>query len=204
MTVEPAAAIGPLERRPPLAGWDARLRAGSRVGAVVLEEVPFVAQVGLRVPSSAAATRRACAETLGVSLPDEAGTTTNAGDRAVLWLGPDEWLVTDDRVPAGAIVPRLREAIGDAHASVVDLSANRAVFALSGPSARDVLESGCRLDLHDRAFPPDRCAATQFVRASLYLHRVDAATYRLFVRPSFVAYVTEWLLDAMQEHTHAT
>lgn len=202
MTVEPAVPVGPFVRRGPLSGWESRLHRGSRDGAVVLEAVPFLTQVGLRVPPAATTARTACASALGLSLPEEAGRATSSGDRAVLWLGPDEWLVTDDRVPAGGILDALRDAVGEAHGSVIDLSANRTVLQLSGPFARDVLESGCRLDLHERAFATGSCAATDLVRASIYLHRVDAVTYRLFVRPSFAAYLTEWLLDAMQEHVH--
>ena len=44
--------------------------------------------------------------------------------------------------------------------SVVDVSANRTTLELSGPPAREVLEKGCPLDLHPRAFGPGRAVST--------------------------------------------
>ncbi|MFC0432856.1 sarcosine oxidase subunit gamma [Kutzneria buriramensis] len=154
---------------------------------VDLREIALPRQVDLRVdPIAPAATR--IGELLGTPLP----VVPNTGSEAVLWLGPDEWLVF------GASEDQLRTALGDTPGSVVDVSANRVVYELSGPDARDVLEQGCAIDLHPRAFGPGRCAQTMLARANVILHQVDAApTYRLLVRPSFAGYLTSWLRDAM-------
>ena len=73
--------------------------------------------------------------------PVEPNTTAEVGERTVLWLGPDEWLVLGGR----------ERTIPDA-AAAVDVSANRVVFELSGDEAADVLATGCSLDL-DRSSP---------------------------------------------------
>ena len=44
---------------------------------------------------------------------------------------------------------------------MVDLSANRTTFELSGPRARAVLEKGCALDLHPRSFTPGTALNTE-------------------------------------------
>jgi sarcosine oxidase subunit gamma len=154
---------------------------------VDLREITLPTQVDLRVdPVAPAATR--IGELLGTPLP----VVPNTGTEAVLWLGPDQWLVF------GASEDQLRTALGGTPGSVVDVSANRVVYELSGPAARDVLEQGCAIDLHPRAFGPGRCAQTMLARANVLLHQVDAApTYRLLVRPSFAGYLTAWLRDAM-------
>jgi sarcosine oxidase subunit gamma len=154
---------------------------------VDLREIALLRQVDLRVdPVAPAATR--IGELLGTPLP----VVPNTGSEAVLWLGPDQWLVF------GASEEQLRTALGDTPGSVVDVSANRVAYELSGPAARDVLEQGCAIDLHPRAFGPGRCAQTMLARANVILHQVDAApTYRLLVRPSFADYLTSWLRDAM-------
>jgi len=107
------------------------------------------------------------------------------GARSVLWLGPAEWLVVDGdpvELPGG-----------------VDVSANRTTIELSGPHARDVLEKGCTLDLHPRAFAAGRCAQTTLGRAQVILwQRPDA--YHLLVRGSFAWYLADWLVDAAREY----
>jgi sarcosine oxidase, subunit gamma len=104
----------------------------------------------------------------------------------VLWLGPDEWLVFGAR----------EEDYPDA-AAAVDVSANRVCFELVGDDAEDVLAQGCSLDLHPSVFPPGRCAQTLLARAQVILHRTDATTFRILVRPSFSNYLLAWLEDAL-------
>ena len=154
---------------------------------VDLREIALDRQVDLRVdPVDPAANR--IGELLGSPLP----VVPNTGSEAVLWLGPDQWLVF------GASEQQLRAALGDTTGSVVDVSANRVVFELSGPGARELLEQGCAIDLHPRAFGPGRCAQTLLARANVVLHQVDdAPTYRLLVRPSFAGYLRRWLRDAL-------
>jgi sarcosine oxidase subunit gamma len=44
---------------------------------------------------------------------------------------------------------------------------------------------------------PGSCAQTLVARANVLLQQMDdAPTYRLFVRPSFAAYLAAWLADA--------
>jgi sarcosine oxidase subunit gamma len=47
-------------------------------------------------------------------------------------------------------------------------------------------------------FAPGRCAQTLLARAEVILHRVDEETFRVFVRPSFAAYLRAWLDDAIE------
>jgi sarcosine oxidase subunit gamma len=116
----------------------------------------------------------------------------------VLWLGPDEWLVVS-QLPAEALVAALQEAVADAHAAVVDVSANRTVLELTGAAGRAVLEKGCPLDLHPRAFGPGQAVSTTLARIPLILWQVGPESYRLLPRSSFADYVARWLLDAAQE-----
>ena len=140
---------------------------------VELREVPLPQQIDLRVDPVDPAAQR-IGELLGTPLP----VVPNTGSDAVLWLGPAEWLVF------GASERQLRAALGDTPGSVVDVSANRVVYELSGPDAREVLEQGCSIDLHPRAFGPGRCAQTMLARANVVLHQLDdAPPYRLLVRP---------------------
>jgi sarcosine oxidase subunit gamma len=132
---------------------------------------------------------------LGVALPTEPNTVSTAGQRSALWLGPDEWLIVDEG-PAASEAD-VRAAFAPEWGSVVDVSANRVVFDLIGPTARELLAHGCPLDLHPRVFGPGQCAQTLLARAAVILWQTDAApTYRILVRASFADHIARWLADA--------
>jgi len=158
-------------------------------------EVPFLSQVSLRVnPDGDAA--RAVEQRLGLPLPTEPNTVAAAGGRAVLWLGPDEWLVVGPDGDADALVGLL-----DGARCAVDVSANRTTVEVSGRSARDLLEKGVALDLHPRAFGAGNCASTLLARTQVVLWQTsDEPAYRLLVRGSFAGYLAGWLVDAAREY----
>jgi sarcosine oxidase, subunit gamma len=127
---------------------------------------------------------------LGVPLP-EPNRVRTVGERAILWLGPDEYLI---------VAPDGDDVAGLEAESVVDVSANRTTIELSGPNARDVLEKGMPIDLHPRAFGPGDCAQTLLARAQVLVRQVDAKpTYHVLVRGSFARYLADWLVDASKE-----
>jgi sarcosine oxidase subunit gamma len=144
-----------------------------------------LAQVGLRADSSV--------------LPFESlepNTATKWHDKDVLWLGPDEWLVVGESGTEGSIERELDGVMADHHHSVVDVSANRAVFELT--DGLDLLPSGCSLDLDPSRWRPGSCAQTLFGGAQVILHQLDERTTRVFVRPSFADYFVDRLSATQQ------
>jgi sarcosine oxidase subunit gamma len=125
--------------------------------------------------------------------PDPNTVTTWMG-REVLWLRSDEWLLVSEPGTEEAIVDELRAALAGVHHSVIDVSANRTIFDLTG--ALDLLSTGCGLDLDPSRWRPGMCAQTLFGGAQVILHRLDERTTRVFVRPSFADHVVSRLLAA--------
>ena len=158
-------------------------------GRVTVERVPFLAQVSLRLDPWLAGHAP-------FPLPLDPNTTWEEGPRAVLWLGPDEWLVLGPPHTGDQIVAELEAALEGEHRSVIDVSANRVAIELGGPDRLELLASGCPLDLHPRAWRSGTCAQTLFAKAQVILQeRTD--TTGLLVRPSFAGYVVERLLVAL-------
>jgi len=163
-------------------------------GAVTLAELRFTQQIGIRlgppVPAYLA----------GLPLPLEPNRVAAMRTVRVLWLGPDEWLVT---APEGAVpeLPiRIAHAIADRRAAVTDLSASRAIIGIAGPRGRDLLQKGCGLDLHPRAFAPGHCAQTLFAKLPVIIDQLsEAPAYRLYVRRSSARWLCDWLIDAAEE-----
>ncbi|MDQ4053288.1 MAG: sarcosine oxidase subunit gamma [Actinomycetota bacterium] len=186
-------------RRSPLAHLAERLAAASDPSVACLAEMPFLAMVSLRVdPASPAAAR--VAAVLGGPLPLACGEVTSTISHDAIWLGPDEWLVVAT-TDAAAMADQLMAAVGEEPGLALDVSANRTVLELTGPRVREILEKGCPVDLHPRAFGPGHAVSTTLARVPVLLWQTGDTSYRLLPRSSFADYVARWLLDAMVEFT---
>ncbi|MER5796031.1 sarcosine oxidase subunit gamma family protein [Streptomyces sp. NPDC001980] len=192
-------------RRSPLADAAPRLAAVTRSsrGALRLAELPFLAQVNVRLDAKSPAAD-AVGLTLGLQLPLDPDTVVHAGEVTAVRLGPDEWLVVGRPGTERDLESRIRTAGGDepAAVSVTDVSAQRTTLLVGGPRARDLLAHGCALDLHPRAFGPGRCAQTTLARTQVVLVARDEtrAGFWVLVRSSFAGYLADWLVDAAVEY----
>jgi sarcosine oxidase, subunit gamma len=149
--------------------------------------VPFLAQTDLRIDPRNA-TRSP------YPLPVEPNTSTELGDVEALWLGPDEWLIVCPSGSASDVASALETALSDVGRSIVDVSANRVAIELFGRDRFELLSHVCSLDLERPAWEAGRCAQTLVGRAYALLHERSDGT-RIFVRPSFVGYLVDLLLE---------
>jgi heterotetrameric sarcosine oxidase gamma subunit len=109
------------------------------------------------------------------------------GPHALLWLGPDEFmlLTSDDAIPS---IP-----------NTVDVSHRDTALSVSGPRAAWAINAFCALDLHDAAFPVGMCARTLLGKAPVLLWRTAEATFRIEVARSLAPYVWACLEEARRE-----
>ncbi|CAH2598961.1 Sarcosine oxidase gamma subunit [Rhodovastum atsumiense] len=135
----------------------------------------------------------------GLTLPRAACRASTAGDRAALWLGPDEWLLVVPEGEETALVARLEAALANTPHAVVDISHRQVAFAISGPEAEAVLNTGCPLDLSPEAFPVGMCTRTILGKCQIVLWRTAPDTFRVEVWRSFAAYVRQFLHEAALE-----
>lgn len=179
--------------------------AGSLAGTVELAELPYLTLLGVRAAAGTETADRLASVTGG--LPAASGEIRGSGETSVLWLGPAEFLVV---APAeaheslgGALIQALQSALADGEGQVVDLSANRTTFELTGPRARAVLEKGCSLDLHPREFKAGTAFSTMIGNIPAILWKTGEESFRVLPRASFADFLGRWLLDAMREYASA-
>ncbi|MFJ6661895.1 sarcosine oxidase subunit gamma [Streptomyces sp. NPDC091377] len=189
--------------RSPLSHVTDRLATATHAsgGAIRLAELPFLAQLNVRLDVKGAAAE-AVGLALDLQLPLQPNRVVRAGELTALWLGPDEWLLVGPQGSERDLESRIREAAGDEHVSVTDVSAQRTTLLVTGPRARDLLAHGCPLDLHPRAFGSGRCAQTTLGRTQVVLVARDEprAGFWVLVRSTFAGYLADWLLDAATEY----
>ncbi|WP_338892019.1 sarcosine oxidase subunit gamma [Rhodococcus sovatensis] len=175
-------------------------RCAAQPESVRLAEEAFTAMADLWVdpggPGGAAV-----AAVIGADLPSTPGTSVNTPSATVIWLGPQEWLVTTRSQPGVELESELQDAVRRHGGAATDVSAQRTVFRLSGKYARLVLSKGCSLDLHPSVYPEGTAQQTMLALAAVLIVAIDdvGTDYRLLVRSSFARYLAEWLLDASAE-----
>ena len=125
----------------PLQPWAARF--AKLPDSAALEEEPFVTTVDLRLdPSGPGAA--AAAELLGVELPTKVSSYAKSADTTMIWLGHDEWLVTDTALTGPELEARLRAVVTPHGGAAVDVSGQRTTLRLRGSHSRDVCGQGVR------------------------------------------------------------
>ncbi|HEU5468612.1 MAG TPA: sarcosine oxidase subunit gamma family protein [Steroidobacteraceae bacterium] len=160
-----------------------------------LRQLPPLARFVLQGGRTA---REAAGRAFGVALPEGACRAHSDREHAALWLGPDEQLLLAPAADGLRLQAKVAAALqGIAH-SLVDVSQRQSALAVTGPRARDLLSSGCPLDLDPEAFPVHSCARTLFARAEVVLWRPDAEEYHLEIPRSFSRYVLEWLREVVR------
>ena len=145
-----------------------------------------------------AAARDAAGRAFGLAFPRDACRAEAAGTLAALWLGPDEWLLLSPANEERAVFAALENALASLPHSLVDVTHRQVAFSVIGPWARDLLASGCPLDLDPDAYPVGMCTRTLFAKAEVVLWRRSAEEYHLETGRSFSGYVLGWLREAQR------
>jgi len=148
-------------------------------------------------PQSIAAAEKA----YGLALPEQVCTAASAGERAALWLGPDEWLLLFPAAERDAIDASFREVLGELPYSLVDVGERQVGREISGPQATTLLNCGCPLDFD--AIPAGFCSRTMLGKAEIVLWRKGPELFHIEVWRSFARYVDLLLAEAGREFNAA-
>ncbi len=163
--------------------------AAPECAAVRLPALPPSARFSIRAGPVAAVQ---IGTALGVPLGNIACRARIAGEKAALWLGPDEWLVL---APEGTALP----IAAYAPASIVDVSHRSTAIEVSGPRAAWAINAFCALDLHAGAFPVGMCTRTLFGKAEIVLWRTHADRFHVEAARSYALYVWACLEETRRE-----
>lgn len=163
----------------------------------LLDEIALLDMLSLRGDASDITFVQGVLNATCLQLPIQANTASIASDRQLLWLGPDEWLL---KVPNGegeGIEAALRANLSGRHFSVVQVGSGNTTFSVQGAAAADLINRGCPLDLHGRAFPDGSLAQSHIAKANTTILCLKAGRhYEVTVRRSFADYLWRWLCEA--------
>jgi sarcosine oxidase, subunit gamma len=146
--------------------------------------------------------RAIAAPVWGVGFSETACRALRSGERATLWLGPDEYLLLDfaardEQAPAAAA--SIEDALRETAHALVDVSHRQFALEVSGPHAEIILRGACPLDLHMSQFPIGMCTRTLLAKADITLWRTRDDAFHIEVWRSFAGYVGGLLQEIARE-----
>lgn len=164
-------------------------------GFATVSEIGPLGMIALRAKPDVAGLAEAIAAATGCALPEKRRIVRN-GERAAGWMGPDEYLLILPRAEAAAAVAVIGEKLAGQHHLVADVSDMRAVFAIEGAKAADVLRKLTPADLGALAEGELRRSRIAQVPAAFW---AEGQGFRLIAFRSIAAYVWGLLTHAGQK-----
>ncbi|MBT6121733.1 MAG: sarcosine oxidase subunit gamma [Candidatus Puniceispirillum sp.] len=137
----------------------------------------------------------------GCNLPRNANSYVSAGERHVVWLGPDEFLILCEAGKESELHGIITSEIKNGqHAAITNVTDSLCAFHLSGPALLKVLAKGCALDLYPSQFKAGNAAQTLLSHAAVTLMAMPDGSMTILCRTSFAAYLLDWMTDAALEY----
>ena len=166
-------------------------------GSIRVEEAGLHGMVTLRGNLSDAAFAKAISKALGLDVPAR-GARVDGDGVALLWMSPDELMLTCAHGDAAGTVAKLGEALDKHHHLVVDVSDARAVFRLTGEGTaiRDALAKLTPADLRPGVLPVGAVRRTRLAQVPAALWFEDDGTAMVVCFRSVAAYVFGLLANA--------
>jgi sarcosine oxidase subunit gamma len=173
------------------------LQEGSQ-GVTIISDTGVSDKINLRTSADNKVLRQALKRSVGSDLPLEANTFAAAGDRMVIWLGPDEWMIMAENGAAPSIMAEL-DTPEAGHVAATDVSDAIGAVTMKGPHVRDVLAKHCGLDFHPAAFKPGMAQQSLLSHAGVTITCHDDDHFLVIGRSSFMPYIVTLMQDASIE-----
>ena len=169
---------------------------GGRPG-LVFSEMVHLGKLNLRASKSASTQVKSV---IGCAFPTAANRFSSAGERHVVWLGPDEFLIICEADKDAELASTLESTLNTQHCAVTNITDALAAFHLKGAAVRQVLAKGCAIDLHPGSFASGDAAQTLLSHAAVTMLALSDNELIVICRTSFAPYMHDWLLDAALEY----
>ena len=168
---------------------------------IKIQEICFINKINLRINPKNLEYKKACSKILNTILPTKPNTFVKNGNLKIIWLSPDEWLITND-IDNDNLFAKLRNEVGDIEGSVTDISENRTIVRVSGEKIYTLLSKFLVIDLEKNLPSESTCAQTLFVKVPVLLlrnHRNDQVPkIDIFVNKSHANYTYKLIIDGTE------
>ncbi len=173
------------------------LNHASYEGIAKVEECGLQGMITLRGDLSDKVLAKAVKDATGQKVPGQREALVN-GDTGVCWMSTDELLVLVPYAEVEAKLAAMTNALSGTHALAVNVSDARAVFRISGASAREVMGKVSPVDLSTEAFQPGQIRRSRLAQVAGAFWMDDAETFRVVCFRSAADYAFKLLTVAAQ------
>ena len=165
---------------------------------VDIQELPFINKINVRIDINDNQNIIKCGKLINAILPIQPNTYVKNDNVKAIWLGPNEWLITNNQ----NLYNNLKSEIGDIQASVTDVSENRTVIRISGDQIFKLLSKFLVLDLEKNLPDESSCAQTLFVKVPVLLvrnnNKKQIPEIDIFTNRSHANYIYNLIVDGSQ------
>ena len=165
---------------------------------VEIQELSFINKINIRIDTNDNKNIIKCGKLINAILPVKPNTYVTNDNVKVIWLGPNEWLITNNQ----NLYKNLKNEIGDIQTSVTDVSENRTVIRISGDQIFKLLSKFLVLDLEKNLPDESSCAQTLFVKVPVLLLRNNnekqIPEIDIFTNRSHAKYIYNLIVDGSQ------
>ncbi|MDC0192567.1 hypothetical protein OAJ89_04550 [Alphaproteobacteria bacterium] len=162
---------------------------------VEIQELSFINKINVRIDNNDNKNIIKCGKLINAILPVQPNTYVTNDNVKVIWLGPNEWLITNNQ----NLYKSLKNEIGDIQTSVTDVSENRTVIRISGDQIFKLLSKFLVLDLEKNLPNESSCAQTLFVKVPVLLVRNNnekqIPEIDIFTNRSHAKYIYNLIVD---------
>ena len=170
---------------------------------IKLREIAHTTKINLRINPKNKSLISELRQVLNVLLPNQANTFSQYEHIKAIWLGPNEWLITEDNENNNTkLLKIINDIVGSIDGSVTDISEQRTILHLEGEKINLLLSKFLTLDLDNIFNKPRRAAQTLFVKVPILICKANndfnSNIFDIFVNRSQAKYIYDLLIDGSQ------
>jgi sarcosine oxidase subunit gamma len=171
---------------------------------ISIEELPFVGKINLRGDTKDRDFISNAGSVLDILIPTEPNTKIQNKDLQVIWLSPNEWLLSflnDNHFIR--IFEKLNNKLNTAKTSITDTSENKTIIRIEGNHTSDLLRKFMVLDIDNALNSNLKVAQTIFVKIPILIIRnhndQEMQSFDIHVNRSHTTYLRDLLLDGCNQ-----
>ena len=171
---------------------------------IFIKELPFVGKINLRGKAKDRDFISNTGSVLDILIPTEPNTKIQNKDFQVIWLSPDEWLISflnDDHFIR--IFEELNNKLNPEKTSITDISENKTIIRIEGKKSIELLRKFMILDIDKVLWDNSKVAQTIFVKIPILIIRnhknEEKLSYDIHVNRSHTHYLKTLLIDGCNQ-----
>jgi len=171
---------------------------------ISIEELPFVGKLNLRGNPKNKDFLSNVGSILKTVIPLDPNTKIQNKDFQVIWLSPNEWLLSFfNNITFIEILNKLYNQLDPEKTSVTDISENKTIIRIEGSHTSELLRKFMVIDIDNVLNDNSRVAQTIFVKIPIIIIRnhfdEEKQSFDVHVNRSHTKYLSDLLLDGCNQ-----